>query len=144
MDPEKIKIPVPMSDVQRIHAALGSLKRIAANEGNDEFVETLDGLMDRLEDYHNAVVTGWGAGHDALFRESEEDRSAPRGQEPQPDALPQARADLLGWLYSAQNEEQIAEAVAAADRWLVDRPHDKEVHLAREQAIRRRAGAPPL
>ena len=30
MDPEKIKIPVPMSDAQRIYAALGSLKRIAA------------------------------------------------------------------------------------------------------------------
>ncbi len=101
--------------------------------------------MDRLEDYHNAVLSGWGAGQeDALIRASEEDRSAPRGQEPQPDALPQARADLLGWLYSAQNEAQIDEAVAAADRWLVDRPHDKEVHLAREQALRRRTGAPPL
>ena len=145
MDPEKIKIPVPVRDVRRIHAALRSLKRIAANEGNDEFVETLEGLMDRLEDYHNAVLTGWGAGQeDALIRASEEDRSAPRGQEPQPDALPQARAELLGWLYSAQNEAQIDEAVAAADRWLVDRPHDKEVHLAREQALRRRTGAPPL
>ena len=144
MDPEKIKIPVPMSDVQRIYAALGSLKRIAANEGNDEFVETLDGLMDRLEDYHNAVLTEWGAGQDALIRDSEEDRRAPRGQEAQPDALPQARTDLLGWLYSVQNEAQIDEAVAAADRWLVDRPHDEEVHLARDQAIRRRTGAPPL
>src|ERR671932_1509667 len=105
MDPEKIKIPAPMRDVRRIHAALGSLKRIAANEGNDEFVETLEGLMDRLEDYHNAVLSGWGAGQeDALIRASEEDRSAPRGQEPRLGALPQARADLLGWLYSAQNE----------------------------------------
>ena len=67
MDPEKIKIPVPVRDVRRIHAALRSLKRIAANEGNDEFVETLDGLMDRFEDYHNTVLTEWGAGQDALI-----------------------------------------------------------------------------
>jgi hypothetical protein len=145
MDPEKIKIPVPMSDAQRIYAALGSLKRIAANEGNDEFVQTLNELMDRLKNYHNTVVTEWGAGQDDLIRRSsEEDRRAPPGQEPQHDALPQERAELLGWLYSAQNEEQIDEAVAAADRWLVDRPRDEEVPLAREQAIQRRPGAPPL
>jgi hypothetical protein len=45
MDPDEIKIPVPMRDAQRIHAALGSLRRIAAIEANDEFVETLEGLM---------------------------------------------------------------------------------------------------
>jgi len=145
MDPDKIKIPVPMSDVQRIYAALGSLKRIAANEANDEFVQTLDGLMDRLKDYHNTVVTEWGAGQDDLIRRSsEEDRRAPPGQEPQHGALPQERAELLGWLYSAQNEEQIDEAVAAAERWLVECPHDEEVRLARDQAIQRRPGAPPL
>jgi len=60
MDPDKIKIPVPMSDAQMIYAALGSLKRIAANEGNDEFVQTLDGLMDRLKNYHNTVLTNGG------------------------------------------------------------------------------------
>lgn len=143
MDPEKIKIPVPMSDAQRIYAALGSLKRIAANEGNDEFVQTLDGLMDRLKNYHNTVVTEWGAGQDDLIRGSEDNRRVPPVQEPQHDALPQERAELLGWLYSAQNEKQIDEAVAAAAHWLVDRPHDEEVRLAREQAIQRRRGAPP-
>jgi hypothetical protein len=143
MDPEKIKIPVPMSDAQRIYAALGFLKRIAANEGNDEFVQTLDGLMDRLKDYHNTVVTEWGAGQDDLIRGSEDDRRVPPVQEPQHDALPQERAELLGWLYSAQNEEQIDEAVAAAAHWLVERLHDEEVRLAREQAIQRRRGAPP-
>jgi hypothetical protein len=143
MDPEKIKIPVPMSDAQRIYAALGSLKRIAANEGNDGFVQTLNELMDRLKNYHNTVVTEWGAGQDDLIRGSEEDRRIPPVQEPQHDALPQERAELLGWLYSAQNEEQIDEAVAAANHWLVDRPHDEEVRLAREQAIQRRPGAPP-
>jgi hypothetical protein len=144
MDPEKIKIPVPIRDARSIYAALGSLKRIAANEGNDEFVQTLDGLMDRLKHYHNTVVSEWGAGQDDLIRGSEEYRKAPPGQEPQHDALPQERAELLGWLYSAQNEEQIDEVVAAADRWLVERPHDEEVRLAREQAIQRRPGAPPL
>ena len=144
MDLDKIKIPVPVRDAQRIYAALGSLKRIAANEGNDEFVQTLNGLMDRLKDYHNTVVTEWGAGQDDLIRGSEGDRSAPPGQEPEHDALPQERAELLGWLYSAQNEEQIDNAVVAADRWLVERPHDEEVRLAREQAIQRRPGAPPL
>jgi hypothetical protein len=144
MDPDKIKIPVPIRDAQRIYAALGALKRIAANEGNEEFVETLDRLMDRLKDYHNTVVTEWGAGQDELIRGSEEDRRASLGQEPQRNALPQERAELLGWLYSAQTEEQIDDAVAAANRWLVNRPHDEEVRLAREQAIQRRAGAPPL
>ena len=144
MDPEKIKIPVPMRDARSIYAALGSLKRIAANEGNDEFVQTLDGLMDRLKHYHNTVVSEWGAGQDDLIRGSEEYRKAPPGQEPQHDALPQERAELLGWLYNARNEEQIDEAVAAAERWLVERPHDEEVRLAREQAIQRRPGAPPL
>ena len=144
MDPEKINIPVPMRDAQRIYAALGSLKRIAANEGNDEFVQTLNELMDRLKDYHNTVVTEWGAGQDDLIRSSEEDRRAPPGQEPQHDALPQERAELLGWLYSAQNEEQIDDTVAAADRWLVEAPLDEEVRRARDQAIERRPGAPPL
>jgi hypothetical protein len=145
VDLDKIKIPVPVRDAQRIYAALGSLKRIAANEGNDEFVQTLDGLMDRLKDYHNTVVTEWGAGQDDLIRGSEEDRSAPPGQEPKHNAQqPQERAQLLGWLYSAQNEEQIDDTVVAAERWLVERPHDEEVRLAREQAIQRRAGAPPL
>ena len=144
MDPEKIKIPVPMSDARRIYAALGSLKRIAANEGDDEFVQTLDGLMARLKDYHNTVLTERGAGQDALIRGSEEDRSAPPGQEPHREALPQERAELLRWLYSAQNEEQIDNTVAAADRWLVEAPHDEEVRRARDQAIQRRPGAPPL
>ena len=144
MDPEKIKIQVPMADARRIYAALASLKRIAANEGNDEFLETLEGLMDSLKDYHNTVVTEWGAGQDDQIRGSEEDRRAPPGQEPQHDALPQERAELLSWLYSAQTEEQIDDTVAAADRWLVDRPHDEEVRQARDQAIQRRPGAPPL
>jgi len=84
-----------MSDARRIYAALGSLKRIAANEGNDEFVQTLDGLMDRLKDYHNTVLTQWGAGQDDLIRGSEEDKSALPGQEPHREALPQERAELL-------------------------------------------------
>ena len=144
MDLDEIKIPVPMRDAQRIYAALGSLRRIAANEGNDEFVETLDGLMARLKDYHNAVVVAWGAGRDELIEGSEEDRRGPPGQGPQHDALPQDRAELLNRLYSAQTEEQIDDTVAVADRWLVERPHDEDVRLAREQAIRRRASAPPL
>jgi hypothetical protein len=146
MDPDKIKIPVPVRDTQTIYAALGALRQIAANEGNDEFVEMLDRLMDRLKDYHNTVLSEWGAGQDELIRSSEEeDRRAPLlGQEPQHDAQPQERAELLGWLYSAQTEEQIDDAVAAADRWLVNRPHDEEVRLVREQTIQRRAGAPPL
>ena len=144
MDPEKIKIPVPMSDARRIYAALGSLKRIAANEGNDEFVQTLDGLMARLKDYHNTVLTERGAGQDDLIRGEEEDRSAPPGQEPYREALPQERAELLRWLYSAQNEEQIDDTVAAAERRLVEAPLDEEVRQARDQAIQRRPGAPPL
>src|SRR5215217_6962711 len=144
MDPDKVKIPVPMSDAQMIYAALGSLKRIAANEGNDEFVQTLDGLMDRLKDYHNIVLTEWGVGQDDLIRGSQEDRRAPPGQEPHREALPQERAELLRWLYSAQNEEQIDNTVAAADRWLMEAPHDEEVRQARDQAIERRPGAPPL
>jgi len=122
MDPDKIKIPVPMSDAQSIYAALGSLKRIAANEVDDEFVQTLDGLMARLKDYHNTVLIERGAGQDDLIRGSEEDRSAPPGQEPHREALPQERAELLRWLYSAQNEEQIDDTVAAADRRLVEAP----------------------
>src|SRR5215203_5434017 len=144
MDPEKIKIPVPMRDARKIYAALGSLKRIAADEGNDEFVQTLEGLMDRLKDYHNTVLTEWGVGQDALIRGSQEDRSAPPGQEPHREALPQERAELLSWLYSAQNEEQIDDTVAAADRRLVEAPLDEEVRQARDQAIQRRPGAPPL
>jgi hypothetical protein len=35
MDPDEIKIPVPMRDAQSIYAALGSLRRIAAIEAND-------------------------------------------------------------------------------------------------------------
>ena len=144
MDPEKIKIPVPMSDARKIYAALGSLKRIAANEADDEFVQTLEGLMARLKDYHNTVLTERGAGQDDLIRGEEEDRVAPPGQEPYREALPQERAELLSWLYSAQKEEQIDEAVAAADRRLVEAPLDEEVRRAREQAIQRRPGAPPL
>src|SRR5215203_373166 len=144
MDPDKITIPVPMSDARRIYAALGSLKRIAANEGNDEFVQTLDGLMDHLKNYHNTVLTEWGAGQDALIRGSEEDRSAPPSQEPHREALPQERGELLRWLYSAQKEEQIDDTVAAADRRLVEAPLDEEVRQARDQAIQRRPGAPPL
>ena len=144
MDPDKIKIAVPMSDAQMIYAALGSLKRIAAKEGDDEFVQTLDGLMSRLMDYHNTVLTERGAGQDDLIKGSEEDRSAPPGREPHREALAQERAELLSWLYSAQNEEQIDDTVAAADRWLVETPLDEEVRRAREQAIQRRPGAPPL
>ena len=143
MDPDKI--PVPMSDARRIYAALGSLKRIAANEGNDEFAQTLDGLMDSLKDYHNTVLTEWGAGQDdLLIRGSQEYRIAPPGQVPHRGALPQERAELLRWLYSAQNEEQIDNIVAAADRWLVEAPQDEEVRRARDQAIQRRPGAPPF
>ena len=144
MDPEKIKIPVPMRDARRIYAALGSLKRIAANEGNDEFVQTLDGLMDRLKDYHNTVLTEWGVGQEDLIRGSEEYRSAPLGQELHREALPQGRAELLRWLYSAQKQEQIDNTVAAADRWLVEAPDDEEVRQTRDQAVQRRPGAPPL
>jgi hypothetical protein len=112
---------------------------------SDEFVETLDGLMVRLKDSHNAaVVAARGAGRDEeLIEGSEEDRRGPPGQEPQyHDALPQEdRAGLLSRLYGAQTEEQIDDAVAAAERWLVERPHDEDVRLARDQAIRWRAAA---
>ena len=148
MDPDEIEIPVPMRDAQRIYAALGSLRRIAAIEANDEFVETLEGLMARLKDSHNAAVAAWGAGRDEeLIEGSEEDRRAPPSQEPRHDSnMPQEeedRAELLNRLYSAQTEEQIDAAAAAAERWLVERPHDEDVRLAREQAMHRRAGAPP-
>ena len=149
MDPDEIKIPVPMRDAQRIYAALGSLRRKAAIEANDEFVETLDGLMARLRDSHNAVVAARGAGRDEELIEGseEEDRRTPPSQEPQHDPnVPQEedRAELLNRLYSAQTEEQIDAAAAAAERWLVERAHDEDVRLAREQAMHRRAGAPPL
>jgi cold shock protein len=52
-------------------------------------------------------------------------------------------AELLNWLYSAQTEEQIDAAAAESERWLVEHPHDEGVSLARDQAMRRRAGAPP-
>ena len=107
MDPEEIKIPVPMRDAQRIHAALGSLRRIAAIEANDEFVETLDGLMARLKDSHNAVVAAQGADRDEELIEGsqeEEDRRAPPGQEPQHDSNmaqeEEDRAELLNRLYN--------------------------------------------
>ena len=144
MDPDEIKIPVPMRDAQRIYAALGSLRRIAANEANDEFVETLDELMGRLKDSHNAVIAARGADRDELIEGLEEDRRAPPSQEPQHDSnMPQDRAELLNWLYSAQTEEQVDDAAAASERWLVERPNDEDVRLARAQAVRRRAGAPP-
>ena len=149
MDPEEIEIPVPMRDAQMIYAALGSLRRIAAIEANDEFVKTLDGLMARLRDYHNAAVAAArGAGRDEELIEGseEEDRRSPPGQEPRHDSnMPQEedRAELLNRLYSAQTEEQIDAAAAASERWLVERPHDEGVRLAREQAMRRRSGAPP-
>jgi hypothetical protein len=108
--PEEIKIPVPMRGVQMIYAALGSLRRIAAFEANDEFVETLDGLMARLKDSHNAaVVAAQGAGRDEeLIEGSEEYRRAPPGQEPQHDSnMPQEEEDRggpLNRLYGAQTE----------------------------------------
>jgi hypothetical protein len=57
--------------------------------------------------------------------------------------MPQDRAELLNWLYSAQTEERIDDAAAASERWLVERPNDEDVRLARAQAMHRRAGAPP-
>ena len=144
MDPEEIKIPVPMRDAQRIYAALGSLRRMAANEANDEFVETLDGLMGRLKDSHNAVITARDADRDELIEGLGEDRRASLSQKPQHDSnMPQDRAELLSRLYSAQSEEQIDDAAAAAERWLAERPHDEDVRLARAQVMHRRAGAPP-
>jgi hypothetical protein len=111
MDPDEIKIPVPIRDVQMIYAALvGSLRRIAAIEANDEFVETLDGLMARLKDSHNAAVAARGAGRDEELIEGseEEDRRAPPSQEPQHDLnMPQEEEDrggLLNRLYGAQTE----------------------------------------
>ena len=144
MDPDEIKIPVPMRDAQRIYAALGFLRRIAANEANDEFVETLDVLMGRLKESHNAVIAARGAGRDELIEGLGEDRKAPPSQEPQHHSnMPQDRVELLNRLYSAQTEERIDDAAAASERWLVERPNDKDVRLARAQAVHRRAGAPP-
>ena len=73
-----------------------------------------------------------------------EDRKAPLSQEPQHDSnMPQDTAELLNWLYSAQPEEQTdSAAAAAAERWLVERPNDEDVRLARAQA-QCRAEAPP-
>ena len=144
MDPDEIKIPVPMRDAQRIYAALGFLRRIAAIEANDEFVETLDVLMGSLKESHNAVIAARGAGRDELIEGLGEDRKAPPSQEPQHDSnMPQVRAELLIRLYSAQTEERIDDAAAASERWLVERPQDEDVRLARAQAMHRRAGAPP-
>jgi hypothetical protein len=144
MDPDEIKIPVPMRDARRMYAALGYalgyLRRIAANEANDEFVETLDVLMGRLKESHNAVIAARGANRDELIEGSEEDRRAPPSQKPQYDSnMPQDRAELLNQLYSAQTEEQIDDAAAAAEGWLAERPNDEVVRLARAQAVRRRA-----
>ncbi len=52
-------------------------------------------------------------------------------------------AELLSLLYNAQTKEQIDIVVAAANRWLASHPHDEDVRLARDQAKRRRLGAPP-
>jgi hypothetical protein len=52
-------------------------------------------------------------------------------------------AELLSLLYNAQTKEQIDIVVAAANRWLASHPHDEDVRLARDQAQRRRLGAPP-
>ena len=101
--------------------------------------ETLEVPFGRIYHWHQGH-----AGHEDLIRGSQEDRSGPPGQEPHREALPQERAGLLRWLYSAQKEEQIDNTVAAADRWLVEAPHDEEVRQARDQAIERRPGAPPL
>ena len=51
-------------------------------------------------------------------------------------------AELLNQLYNAQTKEQIDLVVAAANRWLASYPDDEAVRLAREQAKRRRLGAP--
>jgi hypothetical protein len=51
--------------------------------------------------------------------------------------------ELLNRLYNAQTKEQRDVAVAAANRWLASHPHDEDVRLARDQAKRRRLGAPP-
>ena len=101
--------------------------------------ETLEVPFGRIYHWHQGH-----AGHEDLIRGSQEDRSGPLGQEAHREALPQERAGLLRWLYSAQKEEQIDNTVAAADRWLVEAPHDEEVRRARDQAIERRPGAPPL
>jgi hypothetical protein len=110
-------------------------------------------IIERVEAHYDTIEVPFGriyhwhqghAGHEDLIRGSQEDRSAPTGQEPRGEALPQERAELLRWLYSAQKEEQIDNTVAAADRWLVEAPHDEEVRRARDQAIQRRPGAPPL
>jgi hypothetical protein len=52
-------------------------------------------------------------------------------------------AELLNQLYNAQTKEQIDGVVATANRWLASYPHDEAVRLARDQAKRRRRGAPP-
>jgi len=52
-------------------------------------------------------------------------------------------AGLLNQLYNAQTKERIDVVVAAANRWLASHPHDEDVRLARDQAKRRRRGAPP-
>ena len=51
-------------------------------------------------------------------------------------------AELLNLLYNAQTKEQIDVLVAAANRWLASHTHDEDVRLARDQAKRRRLGAP--
>ena len=102
-------------------------------------------IIERVEAHYETLevpfgrIYHWHQGH-----AGQEDRSCPPGQEPHREALPQERAGLLRWLYSAQKEEQIDNTVAAADRWLVEAPHDEEVRWARDQAIERRPGAPPL
>ena len=108
-------------------------------ESVETHYETLEVPFGRIYHWHQGH-----AGHEDLIRGSQEDRSGPLGQEPHREALPQGRAGLLRWLYSAQKEEQIDNTVAAADRWLVEAPHDEEVRRARDQAIERRPGALPL
>ena len=100
--------------------------------------------MGSLKESHNVVIAARGADRDELIEGSEEDRRVPLTQEPQHDSnMPQDRAELLNRLYSAQTEEQVDDAAAAAEHWLVELPNDEDVRLARAQAMHRRAGAPP-
>ena len=60
------------------------------------------------------------------------------GRSPEHGDIAQSKAALILRLDFAETREEIDAAVEEAERWLVRRPHDEEVRLARNAAVDRR------
>ncbi len=58
---------------------------------------------------------------------------------PRPGGIDQRRATLVQRLALARDAGEIDSAVEEADSWLFDRPYDRDVRLARDAAMERRA-----